>query len=211
MSVFRAILRVPGKVAGVAGGVVLKVLPGSVKRWVVKKVAGVAASRVGGVLRDQVEKEKAMTDNTSGVKPGYKTTEFWLTVLAQLISFAYMSGAIGAGTAIDQILGLIVSMLSAAGYTVARGQAKAGAPTDKPGYKTTEFWLTALATVVTVVTSSGILVAGTVAQKVISVAVTLLGLLGYQNSRGVAKGNQTAITIETFGDSAPATPAGASQ
>lgn len=210
MSIFRAILRAPGRAVEAAGGVVLKVVPGGVKRWVVKKVAGAAASRVGGVLRDQVTKEKTMSDQTTP-KPGYKTTEFWLTVVAQLVGFAYMSGAIGAGTPIDHLLGLIVSMLLAAGYTVSRGASKIGEPSAKPGYKTTEFWMTVLSTALTVATSSGLLVAGSLVEKVVGVGVTLLGLLGYHVSRGLAKGNQAGITIETFGDSGPAIPAGAAQ
>ena len=201
MSLWGAIKRAPGAVVGRVGKTLLWAVPGPVKGWILGKVAGVAASKAGAVLRDQVKKEEAMSaTNPAGTKPGYQTTEFWLTLLAQLVGFAYMSGAIGAGTPVDKILGLVVTMLTAAGYTVSRGMAKVGAPNSKPGWKTTEFWMTLLSTAITVASSSGVLVAGTVAQKAVGMITTLLGLLGYGVSRGIAKGDQAGITIETFGD-----------
>jgi len=124
MKIWTRIARLPLKAVGVAGGLVFKAVPSGVKAWVGYKIAGVAASKVGGVLRDQVRKEKAMSDTTAGVKPGYLTTEFWLTLLAQLIGILYQAGMIHDGTVFGKIIALVVMALSAAGYAVSRGLAK---------------------------------------------------------------------------------------
>lgn len=58
------------------------------------------------------------------VKPGYKTTEFWLSTVAALAGILYASGAVHPGGAADHWLGLLVSALSALGYSVSRGMAK---------------------------------------------------------------------------------------
>ncbi len=58
-------------------------------------------------------------------KPGYKTTEFWFSVIAALVGLLFASGAISTGSQLDQVLGLIATILSALGYSVARGIAKA--------------------------------------------------------------------------------------
>lgn len=188
MSVFKVVSGAPGWLLGRLVTVGAKVVPGPVKRWVAGQVVGVAASKVGGELRRQVEKEKAMELTTPGTKPGYQTTEFWLTCLAQLVSGLYASGAIGDGSAIARILGILASVLTAAGYTISRGIAKSGStdPT-KPGWRTTEFWLTLLSTLVAMATASGAAVAGTVFGHVVQVLSALLGVLGYQASRGIAK------------------------
>lgn len=85
-------------------------------------MAKVVARRVGRALADALEEEKMSTEP----KPGYKTTEFWLTLLAQLTGFAYASGLIETGGTLDKIAGVIVMVLSAAGYAVSRGIAKRG-------------------------------------------------------------------------------------
>ena len=62
------------------------------------------------------------------VKPGWKTTEFWLTVVVALVSLLW--GAVvldpeATGTA-NKVFGLVVSGLAAVGYTVSRGLVKRG-------------------------------------------------------------------------------------
>ena len=60
------------------------------------------------------------------IKPGWKTTEFWLTVCVVLGSLLWGAGVLdpeGVGTA-NKVFGLVVSGLSAIGYTVSRGLAK---------------------------------------------------------------------------------------
>lgn len=62
------------------------------------------------------------------VKKGYKTTEFWLSLAVTVISFAFASGIIPTGSAIEQGLSFISAALAALGYTVSRGIAKKGSP-----------------------------------------------------------------------------------
>lgn len=57
-------------------------------------------------------------------KPGYKTTEFWLTVGSSLLSFLYASGIIGEGTQTDKIVGFAVLALSTLGYNISRSIVK---------------------------------------------------------------------------------------
>ncbi len=71
-----------------------------------------------------------MTDQATttavAVKPGYKTTEFWLSLAATLVSTLYASGTIGDGSTWGKALALVATALTAAGYSVSRGKAKAG-------------------------------------------------------------------------------------
>lgn len=59
-------------------------------------------------------------------KPGYKTTEFWLTLAAVLVGLLMASGVIGDGSALGKGLAFIASALASAGYSYARGIVKAG-------------------------------------------------------------------------------------
>jgi hypothetical protein len=61
-------------------------------------------------------------------KPGYKTTEFWLTIAAQIIGLVWASGAVSHGGSVDKILGLCAMVMSQLGYTVSRGLAKGREP-----------------------------------------------------------------------------------
>ena len=66
------------------------------------------------------------TKKTNEVKPGWKTTEFWLTSICALGSLLWGAGILnpdGAGTA-SQVFGFVASALAALGYTVSRGLAK---------------------------------------------------------------------------------------
>jgi len=58
------------------------------------------------------------------IKPGYKTTEFWLTTAAALVGAMIASGIIPATGPWAQVVGLLCAVLGTLGYTVARGQAK---------------------------------------------------------------------------------------
>jgi hypothetical protein len=60
------------------------------------------------------------------MKPGYKTTEFWLSVAAIVISAFLASGVVAEGSAVAQALGLALGALSAAGYSVGRSIVKSG-------------------------------------------------------------------------------------
>jgi hypothetical protein len=58
------------------------------------------------------------------MKPGYKTTEFWLSAVAALVGLLIASGVIPSGGVGEKIVGLIASVLATLGYSVARGIAK---------------------------------------------------------------------------------------
>ena len=61
-------------------------------------------------------------------KPGYKTTEFWLSLLATLLGFLLASGAmdqVAADSWIARIVGGLVAVLASLGYTASRAKVKA--------------------------------------------------------------------------------------
>lgn len=63
-------------------------------------------------------------------KPGYKTTEFWVTAVAQVIGILALFGVIEPAKAnilsdaLVQVVGGLMAALSALGYSISRGQAK---------------------------------------------------------------------------------------
>jgi hypothetical protein len=70
-----------------------------------------------------------MSDDVTAIstlKPGYKTTEWYLSSLAALVGIALSSGAIGDMTALGRGLALLATALTVAGYSVSRGLAKKG-------------------------------------------------------------------------------------
>ena len=70
---------------------------------------------------------------TMDVKPGYKTTEFWLAAIAEIVGLLVMSGAIVQGGLVGRIVGGVVAVLSALGYNASRAKVKAGAPDSAEG------------------------------------------------------------------------------
>lgn len=81
-----------------------------------------------------------MADDTSTpVKPGYKTTEFWLTLAATLLSTLFASGAITNNTVLA-LAGIGATVLTALGYKVTRTLVKtAGALVVALGFASTQF------------------------------------------------------------------------
>jgi hypothetical protein len=61
------------------------------------------------------------------IKPGYKTTEFWLSAAVAVIGLLMSSGVIQTGSNLDKIIGIAASALAALGYSISRGNTKAGA------------------------------------------------------------------------------------
>lgn len=57
-------------------------------------------------------------------KPGYKTTEFWLSGIATVLGIVLASGAIQDGGMVAQIVGGVLSVLASLGYTAARAKVK---------------------------------------------------------------------------------------
>ncbi len=59
-------------------------------------------------------------------KPGYKTTEFWMSMIAVVIGAVMASGAFDLGGTAAQVVGLVEAALVALGYTGARLTLKKG-------------------------------------------------------------------------------------
>ena len=64
----------------------------------------------------------AVADTT--VKPGFKTTEFWLSAAATLVGLAIASGIVPTSGTWPQIVGLVTGVLGAMGYTISRTAVK---------------------------------------------------------------------------------------
>jgi hypothetical protein len=62
---------------------------------------------------------------TKPARPGFKTSEFWLSTITVVMSQLYASGIIGDSSAVGKVAALVVSILGALGYTVMRTKAKA--------------------------------------------------------------------------------------
>ena len=60
------------------------------------------------------------------MKPGYKTTEFWFSLLASLVSALIASGLAGNNDLVLKIFGIVSLTLAGLGYTAARTIAKRG-------------------------------------------------------------------------------------
>ncbi len=61
------------------------------------------------------------------MKPGYKTTEFWLSLLAVILGAIASSGLIDAYTTVAQVIAVGIAALTALGYSATRGYVKANA------------------------------------------------------------------------------------
>ena len=62
------------------------------------------------------------------MKPGYKTTEFWLSAAAALVGLLIASGAFEETSTVGKVIALAASSLAALGYSVSRGIAKKQTP-----------------------------------------------------------------------------------
>ena len=60
------------------------------------------------------------------VKPGYKTTEFWLTAGATVVGLVIASGLVPDTGMWPKVVALVVSAFAAMGYTVSRTAVKNG-------------------------------------------------------------------------------------
>ena len=59
------------------------------------------------------------------MKPGYKTTEFWLSIAAMVVGAVLASGAVS-NELLLQALGVVATVLGSLGYSVTRGVTKSG-------------------------------------------------------------------------------------
>ncbi len=65
--------------------------------------------------------------NATATKPGCKTTEFWLSLLATLLGFLLASGVMDQAQAdswIARIVGGLVAVLATLGYSASRAKVK---------------------------------------------------------------------------------------
>jgi hypothetical protein len=74
---------------------------------------------------DPVQSATPAATETS-VKPGFKTTEFWLSAGATLVRLAIASGIVPDTGMWPKIVALVVSAFAAMGYTVSRTSVKNG-------------------------------------------------------------------------------------
>lgn len=58
------------------------------------------------------------------IKPGYKTTEFWLSTVATIIGLVLASGSVPEAGIVGQVLGGVAGILAQLGYTSSRTKAK---------------------------------------------------------------------------------------
>ena len=66
---------------------------------------------------------------TTTTKPGYKTTEFWLSLLATLLGFLLASGVMDSvpeESWIAKLVGGVVAVLATLGYSASRAKVKSG-------------------------------------------------------------------------------------
>lgn len=63
---------------------------------------------------------------TKTTKPGYKTSEFWLTTAGMVVGTLIASGAVAVESGTMKALSFIAASLGTLGYTVIRGKLKAG-------------------------------------------------------------------------------------
>jgi len=57
-------------------------------------------------------------------KPGFKTSEFWVTVVIAVVSLLGSSGVLVDGSSAERIVGYVVAGLAAMGYIGIRGSLK---------------------------------------------------------------------------------------
>lgn len=66
----------------------------------------------------------ATATTTKTVKPGYKTTEFYMKLAAMLLTALYAGDAIPTSGTASKIAAIAATALTAIGYSVVRGMAK---------------------------------------------------------------------------------------
>lgn len=111
-----------------------------------------------------------------GPTAGYKTPAFWLTLLMTACGAVMASGAAMPGF-VAQGVGLTMAALAASGYASIRAFVKG--PDGKPAWRTTEFWLSIVAVLVSVAVASGAFPEGGQGAKVLAFATSLLSAAGY--------------------------------
>ena len=73
-----------------------------------------------------------MKKTTMQERPGYMTTEFWMTLAAVIIGFLVSSELGDETTWVGKILGIAATVLAALGYSVSRAMVKRAAIQNPP-------------------------------------------------------------------------------
>lgn len=121
------------------------------------------------------------------IKPGYKTTEFWLCLAAWLVAIALDSGLLHDGTVIKEGFATIGAALASMGYAFSRGKLKEPLAAGKKGWQTSEFWLAAVGMVAGTVLDSGMLDPSGIAAGGMGTVAGGLATAGYAYARLKAK------------------------
>lgn len=79
------------------------------------------------------------------MKPGYKTTEFWLAVFVTLLGMVAYSGVIADGGTVAKGIGLLMGVLPAPAYSFGRAKEKAAAQIAGSNERITEAHIKAAA------------------------------------------------------------------
>ncbi|HHM12823.1 MAG TPA: hypothetical protein ENJ16_04665 [Planctomycetaceae bacterium] len=58
------------------------------------------------------------------VKPGFKSSEFWMAAAASVVGILIASGAFADTSSVGRILGLVAAALASMGYSWSRGKVK---------------------------------------------------------------------------------------
>lgn len=142
------------------------------------------------------EKEvQGQLETTLPPKPFYQRTEFWLSLAALIIGGLMGSGIIGPATPTARVLGMLIEVLSAMGYTIARTMAKGPDGMTAPGYKSSEFWLSALAAGGSLLQSMDAIPSGSPLEAIIAALLATLAPGTYAVARGKLKSNAVLSII----------------
>lgn len=77
--------------------------------------------------RDQISFDSIDHPRSAADRPGWRTTEFWLSSLALVLGAVLASGALPDGGTFAQIAGAVLAALSCLGYDAARARVKVAA------------------------------------------------------------------------------------
>ncbi len=135
----------------------------------------------------KIKNERSNPVEEKELTPKYKTMEFWITVALTVVSFLLISGVVEPGSGFDKALAALIMGATSFGYSIKRGYIKMPVKNNKPGYQTTEFWLS-LTSALTGITlaSNAVDDMDQTSQVLASISVALAGL-GYGPSRVMAK------------------------
>ena len=72
-----------------------------------------------------MKKRKRVLPKGFDMKPGFLTTEFWLSAVTTVIGLVMASGLVHTGSTWEKVFGLAAAALASMGYSASRGQVKA--------------------------------------------------------------------------------------